>query len=225
MNRTIFFSHVLEHFPCCWVSRKGRAAAFSLRKTPINAEAQLPTYRKDALASLRRSKGNGRRSGLLFAAVALCTLLLSGPLFAQTFYASISGLVKDADGAVIPDVAVTVHENSTATDYRTVTTKSGAYRVSFLKPGSYTVRFERSGFAQYVTNAQNLVLNQELVVDTVLRPGATSEVVTVTGDANTLNTVNAQIGGELSGQELVDLPETTGSKGANEFLITKTFAG
>ncbi|MGO4515285.1 carboxypeptidase regulatory-like domain-containing protein [Terriglobus sp. 2YAB30_2] len=195
MNRTIFFSHVLEHFPCCWVSR-------------------------------RRSRGDGRRSGLLFAAVALCcTLLLSGPVFAQTFYASISGLVKDADGAVIPDVAVTVHENSTATDYRTVTNKSGAYRVSFLKPGSYTVRFERSGFAQYVTNAQNLVLNQELVVDTLLKPGATSEVVTVTGDSNTLNTVNAQIGGELSGQELVDLPETTGSKGANEFLITKTFAG
>ncbi len=33
-----------EHFPCCWGFRKRRAAAFLLRKTPIDAEALLYTY-------------------------------------------------------------------------------------------------------------------------------------------------------------------------------------
>jgi hypothetical protein len=58
-----------------------------------------------------------------------------------------------------------------------------------------------------------------------LRLGATSEVVTVSGSAISLNDTNPQVGGQLSNSELVDLPEVTNTHGANEFLITKTFAG
>ncbi|MBW8749239.1 MAG: tetratricopeptide repeat protein, partial [Acidobacteria bacterium] len=43
---------ILEHFSCCWVSRKPHAAAFSLRKTPIDAKALHYTYRKIALLGL-----------------------------------------------------------------------------------------------------------------------------------------------------------------------------
>ncbi|WP_255551126.1 TonB-dependent receptor [Granulicella sp. dw_53] len=155
----------------------------------------------------------------------LAFLALGGKLEAQTFYGSISGVVKDPSGAVVPGVAVTVHENGTTTEYKTVSNKSGTYRISFLKPGGYTVRFEKNGFAQYVTDELNIVLNQERVVDGSLKLGATSEIVTVSGVASSLNTNNPQVGGELSTQELIDLPESTGTKGANEFLITKTFAG
>ncbi len=148
-------------------------------------------------------------------------LLSGGSLRAQTFYGSISGVVKDSSGAVVPKVAVTVHENSTTTDYKTVTDKGGSYRVSFLKPGSYTVRFETAGFGQYVTDQLNLVLNQELVVDGVLRVGTTSEVVTVTGAGTSLNYTNPQVGGELSTQELIDLPEATGTKARMSSLLRR----
>ncbi len=43
---------ILEHFSCCWVSRKQRAMAFSLRKTAINSKALHYTYRKIALLGL-----------------------------------------------------------------------------------------------------------------------------------------------------------------------------
>jgi hypothetical protein len=155
----------------------------------------------------------------------LGALLSSSPLSAQTFYGSISGVVKDPSGAVVPKVTVTVHENSTTTEYKTVTDKGGSYRVSFLKPGSYTVHFEKDGFAQYVTDELNIVLNQDLIVDGAMKLGTDSEVVTVSAAASSLNDTSSQIGGELSTQELIDLPESTGTKGANEFLITKTFAG
>ena len=175
----------------------------------------------------RRSQNSGKSLTWILAVIALfvAPLLTCMNASAQTVYGSISGLVKDSDGAVIPDVAVTVHENSTATEYKTVTNKAGVYRITFLKPGSYSVRFELAGFASRVNDAENLVLNQELVVDTVLRAGATSDVVTVSATGQALNTTNSQIGGELSTQELIDLPESTGTKGANEFLLTKTFAG
>jgi hypothetical protein len=163
--------------------------------------------------------------GIVALVLSVGTLLSSSLLHAQTFYGSISGVVKDPSGAVMAEVAVTVHENSTTTEYKTTTNKSGTYRVSFLKPGSYTVRFERDGFAQYVTENLNIVLNQEQIVDSALRLGTTSEIITVTDAASSLNATNPQVGGELSTQELIDLPEETSTKGANEFLITKTFAG
>ncbi|WP_263417784.1 hypothetical protein [Terriglobus albidus] len=48
---TVFWIRMLEHFHCCWVSRKERAAAFSLRKTPIDVEALHYAYSENALAA------------------------------------------------------------------------------------------------------------------------------------------------------------------------------
>lgn len=158
-------------------------------------------------------------------ALLLALIVPGDSLHAQTFYGSISGVVKDPSGAVVPSVAVTVHETSTTTEYKTITNKGGSYRVSFLKPGGYTVRFGKDGFAQYVTDVLNIVLNQELVVDGTLQLGTAAEVVTVSGAATSLNDTNPQVGGELSTSELIDLPEVTSTHGANEFLITKTFPG
>jgi Carboxypeptidase regulatory-like domain/TonB-dependent Receptor Plug Domain len=184
-------------------------------------------------ASLRstvdRWSPRSSRSGifhLLCGFVLLLALVIPGSLLhAQTFYASISGVVKDPSGAVIQGAAVTVRESSTATEYKTTTDKSGSYRVSFLKPGGYIVRFAKDGFDQYATDPLNLVLNQNLVLDGTLQLGRTSEVVTVSGTATSLNETSPQVGGELSTSELIDLPEVTNTHGANEFLITKTFAG
>jgi hypothetical protein len=187
--------------------------------------SRINSHRRSGIVG--RSHGRGIRFHRFISGLALLLALLAPDslLQAQTFYGSISGVVKDPSGAVLPGVAVTVHENSTTTEYKSVSNKSGAYRISFLKPGGYTVRFEKGGFAQYVTDELNIVLNQELVVDGSLKLGATSEIITVTGAASALNDTNPQVGGELSTQELIDLPESTSTKGANEFLITKTFAG
>ena len=167
------------------------------------------------------------RNALGIAAFTYLIFLLtcSAPLRAQTFYGSITGVVKDPSGAVLPGVAVTVQESSTKTEYKTNTNSEGSYEISFLKPGAYTVRFEKDGFAQFATDELNIVLNQKMVIDGSLRVGGNTEMVTVSEAATSLNAANPQIGGELSNGELIDLPENTSTKGANEFLITKVFAG
>jgi hypothetical protein len=167
------------------------------------------------------------RNALGIAAFTYLVFLLtcSAPLRAQTFYGSITGVVKDPSGAALPGVAVTVQESSTKTEFKTNTNSEGSYEISFLKPGAYTVRFEKDGFAQFVTDELNIVLNQKMVIDGSLRVGGNTEVVTVSEAATSLNAANPQIGGELSNGELIDLPENTSTKGANEFLITKVFAG
>jgi outer membrane receptor protein involved in Fe transport len=157
--------------------------------------------------------------------VAMITTLFGGALHAQTIYGSVNGVVKDPSGAVMTMVSVTVRETSTGSEYKTVTNNSGSYRISFLKPGGYTVSFEKAGFAKFITAELSLVLNQDLVVDASLQLSAESQIITVTEEATSLNTTNPQVGGELTGADLVNLPESTGTHGANEFLITKTFAG
>ncbi len=176
---------------------------------------------------VRRSSWMVRwRSVSMVVFVVLAILFLEPRLIrAQTFYGSVTGVVKDPNGAALPGVTVTVSEIGTSTEYKTTTNSVGNYRVSFLKPGGYTIRFEKGGFAQYVTQRLNLVLNQELVIDANLRVGANSEVVTVDESATSLNSTDPQINGELNNSELVDLPENISTKGANEFLVTKVFAG
>ncbi|SFS13616.1 TonB-dependent Receptor Plug Domain [Granulicella pectinivorans] len=186
----------------------------------------LLSFASLAVGHLRSRCGGGRALHPVLSLSLLLIVLASAPLLpAQSVYGAISGVVKDPSGAVVQGAAIAVRETASTTEYKTVTNKSGSYRVSFLKPGGYIVRFEKAGFAQFATSELHLVLNQELVVDGTLRLGEASEVVTVSNAGSSLNYTNSQIGGELSTSELIDLPENTSSKGANEFLITKTFAG
>jgi hypothetical protein len=69
----------------------------------------------------------------------------STPSFAQST-ASISGVVKDAGGGVIPGAAVVVKNETTGESQETVSDKDGAYRVTALGAGTYTVTATLSGF-------------------------------------------------------------------------------
>ena len=191
----------------------------AILRVPRQPFSKIPRFDGHGSAVCRVPRVIGR------VALALLLLLPSSLVHAQTFYGSISGIVKDPSGAVMPDVAVTVRESTSMTEYKSVTNKTGSYRVSFLKPGGYIVSFEKPGFARFQSGELNVVLNQELVLDGALQLGETSEVINVTGAETTLNDTNPEVGGELSNTELVDLPEVTNTHGANEFLITKTFAG
>jgi uncharacterized Tic20 family protein len=89
----------------------------------------------------------GVSRGLKSIAVALVLLLTSISIAAQTAgTGALTGTVKDASGAVMAGVTVTVTSVDTA-QVRTVTTSdSGAYTVPLLLPGKYQVKFEANGF-------------------------------------------------------------------------------
>jgi len=84
-------------------------------------------------------------SNLLAAGVLV--LLLPAPAAAQGG-ASISGVVKDASGAVLPGVTVEAANPALIEKVRsTITDGSGQYRIIELLPGTYTVTFTLTGFA------------------------------------------------------------------------------
>src|SRR5208282_371526 len=76
----------------------------------------------------------------------LAAMLLGSPLSAQSTYGSITGTVRDASGAAVPDATVTL--TSATTDFKaTFTTGAdGEYTFVNLNPGPYTVEVDKPGF-------------------------------------------------------------------------------
>src|SRR5215510_15955153 len=126
--------------------------------------------------------------------------------FAQNFSATISGVVRDTTGAVIPGVTVTAkHTESGLT--RTVTTnENGDYRLPSLPVGVYEVTADILGFKPLVRSGIDLAVAQEVVLNLTLEVGTTGERVTVTEEAPLVNATLASTAGLITGEQLKDLP-------------------
>jgi|SoiMethySBSTD1v2_1073268.scaffolds.fasta_scaffold00056_40 carboxypeptidase family protein len=111
----------------------------------------------------------------------LCLAGLPAAAFAQ---ASITGVVKDTSGAVLPGVTVEASSPAIIEKVRTaVTDGSGQYRITELRPGAYVVTFTLPGFNTVKRDGINLTGAFTASVDAELRVGALEETITVTGEA------------------------------------------
>ncbi len=121
----------------------------------------------------------------LIVCAAVCILLLL-PLYAQTS-ASLSGVVHDATGAVVPGANVTLTEPSRNLKLDTVTSDTGVFNFPVLQPGIYTVTVEMSGFKTVVKSGIILETNQKQSAGTiVMEVGEVSSTVQVSADAGQL---------------------------------------
>jgi hypothetical protein len=147
-------------------------------------------------------------SKLFFRAVLAfaCAAISAVGVHAQ-FGASIQGTVVDASGGAVAGATVKVTNPDTGAVKVAITNDTGFYRVSALVPGKYTITVEAPGFKKDVTNEVFVSAEELTGHDLVLQTGAISESVTVTGDAITLNSENANIGGSISAQDVQRLPQ------------------
>jgi hypothetical protein len=132
-------------------------------------------------------------------------LLFAALAHAQTF-GDISGEVKDASGAVIPQAKVIVTNERTNTSRETVTNEQGLYRFPSLAPSLYSVRVEASGFRAAVRSGIELQVQQSASIDFALTVGQVSEVLEVSATAGLLNTQDATVGTVIEQRRIVDLP-------------------
>src|SRR5690606_17302547 len=108
-------------------------------------------------------------------------LLMPSVAFAQ---ASITGLVRDTSGAVLPGVTVEASSPALIEKVRAaVTDGSGRYRIVDLRPGTYSVTFTLTGFSPVRREGLELVGAFTATVDAELRVGALEETITVTGES------------------------------------------
>jgi hypothetical protein len=127
-------------------------------------------------------------------------------LRAQVASASISGVVRDSSGGVIPGATILLHNVGTGVDRTVMTNEAGSYVLLYIPPGDYTLEINKAGFA-IVTEARfTLVVNQNSVFDFVLPVAALGQKVTVEAVAPTLQTAAAELGTAIAGGEVNNLP-------------------
>lgn len=132
--------------------------------------------------------------------------LSAAPGSAQTFTSSVSGIVSDQQGAVLPGASVQVR--NTATDERrdATTNTDGRYTFSQLLPGVYDVQAELTGFKTFRQVALTLAANQPVELNIRMEIGAVAETVEVTAPPVILNTQSANQSTTLTSQLVQTLP-------------------
>src|SRR5881392_23602 len=144
----------------------------------------------------------GRFVAAIVALIALGTCLS----FAQTSTATILGTVKDASGALIPGVSITVKHTESGLARTVVSGERGGYNVPLLPVGPYEITTTMPGFKQQLRSGINLVVGQEAVVDLTLEVGANAEQVTVTEEAPLVNATTSSTSGVITEQQVKELP-------------------
>lgn len=141
----------------------------------------------------------------------MATILLvfgtSFALLAQNTSGSITGVIQDASGAVIPGAQVTlINQEQGVTFQQTITNETGIYFFSALPAATYTVTAELPGFKKYSKKDVKLFVNDRLgLPPIVLEVGSQAESVSVEASAVTLETVSAERSGIVTGRQMVDI--------------------
>jgi hypothetical protein len=132
-------------------------------------------------------------------------LFVSATCFAQ-YGASIQGTVQDPSGAAVSAATVTATNNATGVARSTTTNETGLYSIPGLPPGTYTLAVEAASFKKQTE--PGIVVTAESVrgVNITLQAGGSQETVTVVSNAEELQTENASVSGNISAQQVIDLP-------------------
>jgi hypothetical protein len=132
--------------------------------------------------------------------------LASPPVAAQLAWGGLVGVVKDAQGGVLPGATVTITEVGTNLTREAATDAQGAYNFVNVLPGRYNVKVTMSSFREAVRTGVPVTVGQISRVDVTLEVGALTETVTVQSEAQLLQTDRADIRTDLEAEEISNLP-------------------
>src|SRR5262249_36927642 len=133
-------------------------------------------------------------------ALLIFLVLVTNPskLETQVFVGSISGVVKDPSGGIVPGAQVTIRNLDTSWVRELRTDENGYYRASGVPLGSYEVQVSAQAFKTEVRTGINLTVERAAVVDFNLVVGTREEKIVVSGEAPFVDAASPALG------ELVD---------------------
>src|SRR3954463_2438126 len=126
-------------------------------------------------------------------------------LSAQVDRATLSGVVRDTGGGVVPGATVTVTNLATNIESHQPSSETGSYQAVNLVPGRYQVEVELSGFKKS-SQVVALEVGQRARLDVELAVGALNETVTVSETVQLLNANDATLGSVIPQMQVANLP-------------------
>jgi hypothetical protein len=123
-----------------------------------------------------------------------------------TTTATLSGVVSDPSGAVLPKAFVTLSSPEKGISRTFVADAGGRYSFSQLPPATYSLTIKATGFETYQQNGVVLNAADSATQNVTLTIGAETQSVVVTAGASLLNTENSNVAASLDAKEIVELP-------------------
>jgi outer membrane receptor protein involved in Fe transport len=150
------------------------------------------------------------KKDLSFLQVLVATLFIAfgaAAIVAQEGTAALRGTVTDPNGAVVPNATVSLSNQETGINRRTVTTNdSGDYTFTSLTPGLYRVTVEGTGFKKAIKENIRLNVGETQEFNFAMEVGGSTETVVVTSQEPLVETSSSKIGGQITQEELIELP-------------------
>ena len=125
---------------------------------------------------------------------------------AQSTTSSVYGTISDSAGAVVVGAGVTVTNTATGVVYHSTSDNGGAYRVTQLPPGSYTLEVSSTGFQKQSLQPFTLFVDQQSQQNITLGVGTATQSVTVSAASLLLDTSTSNQGQVIESQQIQDLP-------------------
>ena len=125
---------------------------------------------------------------------------------AQQITGSITGTVKDEQGAVVPGAKVKASNLETDFNRTGVSDNAGVYNIQYLPVGRYTVEVDANGFKKFVQENVVLSVDQTQSLNVTLSIGAQNQTVTVTDAPPIVETTTAELGRTVLPDEIIGLP-------------------
>src|SRR6185437_16976036 len=146
----------------------------------------------------------------ILATLAFFLLFLSSTasLQAQQDKSSMTGVVTDVSGALLPDTTVVLSNPHTGVSFTQTTDDKGSYRFTNVPPGpGYQASFAHDGFATTQVKDLDLEVGTPRTQDARLQAGAAQTVeVSASGATETINTTDASVGNNITPSTLNELP-------------------
>lgn len=137
--------------------------------------------------------------------VILC-LLLCTAVWAQLYTSTVSGVITDPSGAVIPNTQAKLVDEQKGFSFTAISDATGRYLFRSVPPGSYKLTVTAQGFQPQEQAGINVNINQNVAVNFSLQVGATSQTVEITTAAPVLSTQDAVTGQVVDRRFINDLP-------------------
>jgi len=136
----------------------------------------------------------------------LLSLFFCTALFAQFETAEMLGTVHDPTGAGVPKAIVTLTNQDTGIQEKTITGEDGSYDFFNVRVGRYSIDFEHPGFSKTSTKDVVVDVNARQRVDVTMQVGVVTEAVEVTGAASVLETDSSEQSQVINSVAVTELP-------------------
>jgi hypothetical protein len=136
----------------------------------------------------------------------LVLFLLATGLAWASITGSISGIVTDASGALVPNASVTATNTDTGVQSVIKTDGKGFYNFSDLPVGNYDVEVAQPGFKTFLKTGIHIDANSAIRLDVRLEVGQIAEKVTVRSDVVQVETQSTQMGEVINSEKILATP-------------------